>query len=92
MGIIIDVDFNLLDKIETYKREEATPVNIEAIDALKDEVELAYKPLDKQKHDFAQFVKSKDIMSNILEIEAENDKKFKKHNSILNRILKALNI
>jgi 5'-deoxynucleotidase YfbR-like HD superfamily hydrolase len=92
MGTIIDVDFNLLEKIEHYKREEATPVTIEDIDALEDEIEATYKPLEKQKNEFAQFVKNQDIMSSVYAIEVENDKKVKKHNSIINRILKALNI
>jgi hypothetical protein len=92
MGTVIDLDFRLIDDIEQFKREEATPVSLEAIIKLKEEVEETYKPLDKQKQDFAKYIADKDIMQEVFKVEEVNDKRVEKANSLIGRILKALNI
>jgi hypothetical protein len=92
MGLLIDVDFKLIDDIDNFKREEAIPATIDAVNELRQDIEVSYKPLDKQKQEFAEFVKNQDIMSTVFQVEEQNDIKIKKHNSIITRILKALNI
>jgi chromosome segregation ATPase len=92
MGTILDVDFKLVDEIDNFKREEARPANIEAINSLIEEVESSYQPLEKQKQEFAEYVVKKDIMTEVMRAEAVNDEKSKKAKSLIGRILKALNL